>query len=122
MVRSTLAVLAGVVLWGVLWIPGNMAIGAIFPGYLAPGEPVTNTTVLIISLVLSVVLSVLAGFVTGAIARSNRARHGLALGVVQLAIGIFVQLGYWDLMPLWYHIPFLALLIPGNVWGATRRK
>jgi hypothetical protein len=38
--------------------------------------------------------------------------------VLQLGLGIFFQAQYWQLMPLWYHLPFLALLLPGNVYGA----
>lgn len=122
MVRSILAVLAGMVVWAALWVPGSLWLGSLFPGAVEPDQPITNTTLLLIWLVLSVVLSVLAGYVTGAIARTNRAKHGLALGIVQLAIGLGVQISAWDLMPLWYHVPFLALLIPANVYGATLGK
>ena len=122
MVRSIMAVFAGMVVWAALWVPGSLWIGSLFPGAVEPGVPITNATLLLIWLVLSVVLSVLAGFVTGALARAKRAKHGLILGIVQLAIGLGVQISAWDLMPLWYHRPFLALLIPANVWGATLKK
>ncbi|NNE09740.1 MAG: hypothetical protein HKN20_14360, partial [Gemmatimonadetes bacterium] len=77
MVRSILAVLAGMVVWAALFVPGSSWIGSLFPGAVEPESPITNGTLLIIWLALSVVLSVLAGFVTGAIARTSRAKHGL---------------------------------------------
>ena len=39
------------------------------------------------------------------------------LAFVQLAIGIAVEASYWELMPVWYHLLFLALLIPATVYG-----
>jgi len=72
-------------------------------------------------LVYSVALSVLAGWLTATIARTKPTRHALALGALQLAFEIAAQAAYWSLMPLWYHLPFLALLIPGNLLGAHLR-
>ena len=48
-------------------------------------------------------------------------KHVWVLALIQLGIGIFVQSGVWDQMPLWYHLPFLALLLPANVYGAWLR-
>ena len=39
-----------------------------------------------------------------------------------LAVGIGVQAGSWNLMPVWYHLTFLALLVPGALIGAKLRR
>ena len=39
------------------------------------------------------------------------------MGVLQLAMGIAAELANFDALPLWYHIAFLLLLIPGNLFG-----
>ncbi len=58
---------------------------------------------------------------TARVARRAELRHALALGVVQLIIGILVQVQYWQVMPLWYHLSFLSLLLPGTVLGGRWR-
>ncbi len=120
--RSILAVLAGAVLWALLWIGSNATLAATFPRQIVPNEYIGHVGILMTLLALSVVYSVLAGYATGVVAQANRVRHGFALGILQLALGIFFQAQYWQLMPLWYHLPFLALLLPGNVYGAWLRE
>jgi uncharacterized protein (DUF983 family) len=34
-----------------------------------------------------------------------------------LLVGIFVQMGIWDKIPLWYHLAFWILLIPMTIIG-----
>ena len=41
--------------------------------------------------------------------------HEHELTVLQLGIGIFAEVSYWELMPVWYHLVFLALLVPATV-------
>jgi len=118
MIRSTLSVLAGTALWGVLWAGGNSASMAVLPGSFDENGVAASSGLLVLYLVYSALLSVLAGWVTARIAKRRPLAHAWALGLVQLAIGIAVQGAYWELMPLWYHLPFLALLIPGNLFGA----
>ncbi|MCZ6915645.1 MAG: hypothetical protein O7I93_02610 [Gemmatimonadetes bacterium] len=119
--RSIMAVLAGATLWAILWIGSNAALAAIFPSRIVVNEYIGHVGILTTMFALSVVYSVLAGYATGVVARTNRVGHGVALGVLQLALGIFFQAQYWQLMPLWYHLPFLALLLPANVYGAWLR-
>jgi hypothetical protein len=38
--------------------------------------------------------------------------------VLLLVVGIYFQSQYWHVMPLWYHLIFLALLIPMCFVGA----
>jgi len=35
------------------------------------------------------------------------------LAVLLLATGVGVQASVWILMPVWYHLGFLGLLVPG---------
>ncbi len=119
--RSILAVLAGAVVWAVLWLGSNATLAAVFPGQLVPNQYIGHTGILMTLLALCIAFSLLAGYVTAVVARTNLVKHGLALGVLQLGLGIFFQSQYWNLMPLWYHLVFLTLLLPGNVYGAWLR-
>jgi uncharacterized membrane protein (DUF485 family) len=66
--------------------------------------------------------AVLAGYVTGWIARRSEVRHTLVLGVLQLAMGTVATIAYFDVAPVWYHLTFLALLIPAHVLGGVLRR
>jgi hypothetical protein len=116
MVRSILAVLAAPLVWGLVQALGGQAAMMAYPE--AASATVFPVGFLVLSLVLSVVYSLVSGAVTGAIARNKPLVHGVWAGVVLLAVGIAVQVQYWNLMPLWYHIAFLALLVPMAVAGA----
>jgi hypothetical protein len=118
-VRSILAVLLGMAVWAVLWIASNQALTAAMPEAFGDEGLLLENSLLWLYLLDSVVLSVLAGWVTGRVAGRRQLAHGLALGLAQLAIGVAVQASAWDDMPLWYHLAFLALLIPASVLGAN---
>ena len=115
--RSIGAVFAGMVVWSVLWIGSNAALAAAFPEIITAGQPLFHIPTLLTLIALSVVFSVAAGYVTGMTAARNAVQHAWGLGVAQLALGIFFEVSLWNLLPVWYHLVFLALLIPGNVFG-----
>ncbi|MCG8456449.1 MAG: hypothetical protein MI919_09215, partial [Holophagales bacterium] len=114
-------VFAGMVGWAVLWLGTNAALAAALPGSFREDGSTDSVGILLLILVASVVFSVAAGYLTALVARQKPVAHGLALGIVQLLIGIAVQMQYWQVMPLWYHLIFLTLLLPGNVAGAWLR-
>jgi hypothetical protein len=118
MLRSILAVIAGSALWTVLWIGSNAILAAVLPPRASPNK-IESVPVLLLILVLSVIFSILAGYVTAQLARRKEMAHTLVLGVLQLAMGIAAQLANFDALPLWYHIGFLLLLIPGNLLGGV---
>jgi len=119
--RSILAVVAGVVLWSVLWVSFNMGMQAAFPAIIDPTRYLDHVPVLITYIVVSFILSVAAGWVTALVAGRKPVQHALALGVVQLMLGIGFEASYWSLLPVWYHVVFLALLVPGNLLGGRIR-
>lgn len=118
--RTIGAVIAGVVLWGVVWNGGNAGLGA--AGVITVGEPITGVGILLGLIGFSAVLSGLAGYVTAAIDGGPDAMRAVkALAGVNLAIGIVVEIMYWDLMPAWYHVTFLVLVVPMTMLGGMRR-
>jgi hypothetical protein len=132
MVRIILGVIAGFIAWSILWVGSDAILSAIstdwgktsteFQEAAANRTPYAlSSAVLIALLIKSFIVSIISGFVTALIARENT-KSTFALGVLLLLFGIFVQAGYWNYMPLWYHIPFLILLIPMTVLGGKLRK
>ena len=119
--RSILSVLAGVVLWSALWIPFGLGMQAAFPDIIDPERYLGHVPTLLTYIAASFLFSVAAGYLTALVARAKPVQHALALGVVQLLIGIGFEVSYWSMLPVWYHLVFLALLIPGNVLGGALR-
>lgn len=133
MLRIILAIIAGFVVWSILWVGSDALFSAISPDWygktsqdfrvaVANNTPYTlDSTVLIMLLVKSVIVSIITGFVTALIAREN-IKSALILGVLLLVFGIFIQAAHWSYMPLWYHIPFLLLLVPMTILGGKLRN
>lgn len=120
--RLVMAVLAGVVVWGLLWNVGTVALQQAFPESMAAGEPVSHPGILGALIAYSVVLSGVAGYVTAVLARERARTAVWSLAAVNLAIGVAVEIAYWELMPLWYHLLFLALVVPATVLGGRLRE
>lgn len=133
MLRIILSVIVGFILWSILWVGSDALLSLISPGWwgkqsLEFRAAVENKTpysldsiVLILLLVKSVITSVISGFVTAIIAGEN-SKSTLVLGILLVLFGIFIQSMHWNYMPLWYHIPFLLLLIPMTIMGGKLRK
>jgi hypothetical protein len=119
--RAILAVLAGAAVWAALWVGGTQAAMAVFPDLLPKGQPITHFGALLGLIVYSLPLSVLAGYVTGAVAARDPMPVVWSLAVLQLILGIIVEVSAWNLMPVWYHIVFLALIVPVTVYGGMLR-
>jgi hypothetical protein len=119
--RAIIAVLAGAAVWAVLWVGGTQAAATAFPNILVARQPVTHTGALIGLILYSLPLSVLAGYVTAAVAVGDRMRAVWILAILQLALGLFVEISSWNPMPVWYHIVFLALLVPATLYGGALR-
>ena len=121
MARGILAVLAGFTVWSIIWLGSTNGLMAAMPGDVQAGQPITSATVLLILLVVSVIASIISGYITAMIATEKIMTYVMAFGVVNLLVGIFFQVQSWNLMPIWYHVIFLALLIPAIMYGGKLR-
>ena len=108
-------------MWSVLWVGGNAGIATATPESFNENGSTDSVVVLAVLLVLSAALSILAGYVTATTSRSQGLVQVAIAGAILLAIGIFVQMQYWDVMPVWYHLIFLALLLPVVLAGGKLR-
>jgi hypothetical protein len=120
--KQTLGVVAGFVLWSVLWLCYNQLLLklGILPSTLA--QPFSTPTPLLLLLAGSIVFSLVSGYVTARIGGLPSTMPALVLGILLLAIGIFFQLKRWNLIPVWYNVIFLVLLIPMTLAGARMRS
>jgi uncharacterized membrane protein (DUF485 family) len=135
MVRIILGVIVGFVIWSVLWVGSDAVFSVISPDwgktsadFRAAVENKTpfalSSAIMLTLLVKSFIVSIISGFIAALIAKENR-KSTLVLGFLLLIFGILIQSVYWNYMPLWYHIPFLLMLIPMTILGGkvrTRRR
>lgn len=117
MLMNILAVIAGFALWSILWLGGNPLVARLFPGALKEDGSLRHPGALVALLVFAALVSVAAGYVVPLV--SAGANLPLILGAILLLVGILVQRQYWALMPVWYHLIFLALLVPATLYGAS---
>ena len=116
------AVLAGAAAWAVPWLGGNAALAAMLPDHVVVGEPITHMGVLVGLIVFGgVLLSLLAGWVTAAVKKDDVMGAVWALAALQFALGLFFEISNWALLPVWYHIVFLACIVPFTVAGGKMR-
>ncbi len=131
--KIILGVIVGFIVWSILWVGTHLLLAALSPGWygridsqfqgdVAKGVVSTvDSTVLILSLVRSIIFSIVSGYIAVLISREI-SKTTLILGVLLLLVGLLTQIAYWNYMPLWYHIPFLLLLIPMTVLGGKLKK
>lgn len=133
MLRIVLGIIVGFIVWSVLWVGSDAVISILLPDWYgkhqtefmdacAAGQPFAiNPTILILGLIRSIIISIISGFVAVSIAREI-AKTTVILGILLLAFGIFAQALVWSYVPLWYHIPFLFLLIPMTGLGGKLKR
>jgi hypothetical protein len=117
--RSVLAIAGSYLLWTVCWLGGNALFFADLGEKAQHGIAVTALLPLLALLGQSLVCSLIAGYVCAWI--SPERRNAWILGLLLLATGLPVQASAWHLMPLWYHLCFLFLLVPATLLGAWRK-
>jgi len=122
MLKIILGVFVGFIVWSILWVGVDAVLRAVWTSYNESVEAMTfSAPMLIVPLVLSAVVSIVSGFTAALIAKDS-GKSPLILGVLLLVVGIFVQMGVWDKIPLWYHLTFWILLVPMTVLGGKLRS
>ena len=132
MLRIIVGIIVGFIVLSFLWVGSDAVFSIIslewgktsedFRAAVENNIPYTlDSKILIVLLIKSLITSIISGFVTAFIAREN-AKSTFGLGVLLLIFGIFIQSVHWNYMPLWYHIPFLLLLIPMTILGGKLRN
>lgn len=117
--RAIAAIVAAFLLWTVLWMGFTSGLQAAFPDVIRADEPLRHTGALFGYLGYSALISALAGYVCAAVRRESPMRTVWIFALIQLATGIGFEVSYWNMTPAWYHVAFLALIVPATVWGGS---
>ena len=119
--RAIAGVVGGFLLWTVLWLGFSFVAQAALPGIIDPERPLTHTGVLLGYVAYGAIISVVAGYVCAAIRRDSPMKTVWIFASIQLVTGIGFEVSYWEMTPVWYHLVFLALIVPATVWGGRLR-
>src|SRR5271167_2221986 len=112
MVRTVVAVVAGLIVWFVVATLVNLLFRALWPGYAEVEIGMNFTLAMLLGrLLLGALSSLCAGFTLAWIAKGN----GKVLGILLTLVFIPVHYQVWDKFPLAYHLIFLASLLPFTV-------
>jgi hypothetical protein len=117
MMRIAIAVIVGYVVWSVIWLVANNLMFADAGEVMAAGDPFTETRPLLGVLALSVVCSLAGGVVAAKVGKERARAAVMGNAILLLVSGIAIQASIWALMPVWYHLVFLALLVPVTLMG-----
>ncbi len=119
--RIILSVVIGFVLWTALWLGSNAALQASIPNAFEESGTTSNSLILVGILGIAILVSLVSGYVTTIVAAKRSMTPTVVLGFALVAVGIFVQVQYWNVMPIWYHMSFLAALLPCSLIGGLMR-
>src|SRR5688500_4072979 len=133
MLRVILGIVAGFIAWSILWVGSDQVLTTLNPDWYGAHQLgfqkaifnntsfTPDNTILGLHLVREVIITLISGFLAAFIARGNR-NAPLGLGIVLLLAGIGVEAMAWNYAPLWYHVAFLALLIPSAIMGGRLKR
>lgn len=133
MLKMISGVIAGFMVWSTVWVGLDSFLATLSPDWFGKNMTdfqnaverhenfMTPISVSVYLILQSVVCSLLAGFTAVLIAKETR-KTTLALGILLLITGIFVEAMNWNYMLTWYHTVFLLLLIPMTILGGRLRS
>ena len=120
--RTVLAVIVSLVVWFAIAFCVGYVMRASWSAYAAVADAMTFTLPMMLArLALGVLATLVAGWLAGRIATHRKAAP-VALGFALLAIFIPQHIFLWDKFPLWYHLFFLASLVPLAILGSRIRR
>jgi hypothetical protein len=117
MLRAVIGIIVGYALWTIIWLGGNAIIFMDIAELIGRGQAYLKPGPYLGVLALSIFCSLAGGASAAAIAPKRAWSSTIILAALLLLTGIGVQMGVWDMMPLWYHLSFLGLLVPTVLAG-----
>jgi hypothetical protein len=120
--KPTLSIILGYIVWTVIWLGGNSCLMGLKLVTRDATVRIDSLLPLTAMLILSVVSSLAAGYTARIILGQGPSRAPLILALLLLATGVVVQWGLRSLLPAWYHVLFLGLLLPAVLCGARLRS
>jgi hypothetical protein len=117
MAKNILGVVAGVVVWLLVTTAAGLVLRTSWPAYARVADAMIFTLpMMAVRLMIGAVATVAMGAASARITRVGIAR--LMPGVLLLLFFIPVHVSIWEKFPVWYHLTFLASLVPLTYAGS----
>ncbi|MEJ0036394.1 MAG: hypothetical protein WDO68_09945 [Gammaproteobacteria bacterium] len=117
-VRSVVSVAAGFFAVMVLGAAADVVLAQVSPNaFDAQGHARAEST-LFIKLTYETLFALLAGYLTARIAVRKPFMHVLVMAAIVLAGRAFIAVATWDVVPLWFNLGVLVLVVPAALLGA----
>ena len=116
---SVAAVLSAPVVYGFICVPLVGVLMSLYPEALNDQGGTFNTLLTLKVEALQLVIIVVCGMAVAAIAPSKPYVHAAFATALMLAIGVSVQLSFWDAMLVWHHYVFFMCILAGMPIGAS---
>jgi hypothetical protein len=121
MVKATISVLVGFVIWFVAATLGNFLVRALIPTYVVAEAVMAFTLPMLLArLTVGFFSSLVAGFACSWVARQSR-KPTYVLSVIMVVFFLPVHYNLLAKFPIWYHVAFLGTLAPLIILGGTLR-
>src|SRR5262245_3909225 len=112
MAKRILGVVCGLAGWLIIVTVAGLIMRAAWPAYARVADAMTFTLPMMFArLSIGAVATVAAGWVAGVITKRSTIATVLP-GVLLLLAFIPQHISLWDKFPVWYHLTFLASLVP----------
>ncbi len=122
MLRSVGAVVAGFLFIFVASMTAGAVVQALVPGAVAADGSITSVPVLLASQVCVAVAAIAGCYLTARLAGRRPMEHALVLGGLGLAFNILGTFMQWGLIPTWYLVLSLVLVMPYAWLGGRLRE
>ena len=117
-VRSVVSVAAGFFAVMVLGAAVDIVLSQALPNAFGPKGSAPGENALFIKLVYETLFAVIAGYVTARIAVRKPFTHVLVMAAIVLAGRAFIAVATWDVLPLWFNLGVLVVIVPAALLGA----
>lgn len=118
-VRSVVSVAAGFFAVMVLGAAADVVLAQALPNaFDAQGHARAEST-LFIKLAYETLFALLAGYVTARIAVRKPFKHVLVMAMIVLVGRALIAVATWDVVPPWFNLGVLGLIIPAALGGAA---
>jgi hypothetical protein len=117
MMKTTFGVIGGLVAFAIIAIVSGVIVREAWPEYASVAEAMTFTLPMMFTrLAIGAIATLIAGWFTALIAGPSHLAR-LMLGAVLLVVFIPEHIMLWNRFPVWYHLTFLASLLPLTYLG-----
>ncbi len=131
--RIILGAILGFIAWSIVWLGSERILSAIWPDWYGANQTAfeaavnnggaftADTTILLMNVIRGSIISVMSGYLAAVVARENWL-SSIVLSFLLVAFGLFIVFISWNLIPIWYHVIFTALLIPMTILGGRLKR